>query len=346
MSDRVDRFFESVSVAPWVVGVGVAGCLIALELATSIWTGSIAVVLASDDPFGIRDARLRDARLAVVTPLLVGYLLAARRYATLGARTHLEQLRQLLRDPAASAALDQASAPLDLRRARRAAWIGLLTVPLIALSIDRDPGLYLRGGYWIPEHVFNWAFGLMALWNIGWLTSCQLQYARRFSALARAIPRLDLFDRRPLGPFARQGLRSALLALIAIAIISLNAADRAFAWSLGVIGPIALGLAAAALLLPARGVRDRVRRAKREELERVRQAIQGNTDALANSAIAKRAGSVGLVDLLAYRQYVESVREWPFDAPMLGRFALFTLLPLGSWLGGALVERVLGSLLD
>ena len=133
---------------------------------------------------------------------------------------------------------------------------------------------------------------------------------------------------------------------LAIAIGFNHAADRAFAWSLGVIGPIALGLAAAALLLPARGVRDRVRRAKREELERVRQAIQGNTDALANSAIAKRAGSVGLVDLLAYRQYVDSVREWPFDAPMLGRFALFTLLPLGSWLGGALVERVLGSLLD
>ncbi len=340
--DRVDRFFESVSIAPWVVGAAVAGCLIALELATGIWTGRIAEIIASDDPFGIRDARL-----AVVTPLLIGYLLAARRYATLGARTHLKQLRLLLRDPAgAGPALDQASAPLDVRRARRAAWIGLLILPLILLSVDRDPGLYLRSGYWIPERAFNWAFGLMALWNIGWLTSYQLQYARRFSALARAIPRLELFDRRPLAPFARQGLRSALLTLLAIAILSLNAADRGFAWSLGVIGPIALGLAAAALLLPARGVRDRVRRAKHEELERVRRAIQGDIDALADSAIAKRAGTLGLADLLAYRQYVESIREWPFDAPMLGRFALFALLPLGSWLGGALVERALGSLLD
>ena len=341
MSDRVDRFFESVPVAPWVVGVGVAACLIALELATSIWTGSIGVLLASDDPFA-----LRDARLAIVVPLLIGYLLAARRYATLGARTHLEELRLLLRDPAANAALDQASAPPDLRRARRAAWIALLIQPLIALSIDRDPGLYLRSSYWVPEHVFNWVFGMLVLWNIGWATSCQLQYARRFSALARAIPRLDLFDRRPLAPFARQGLRSALLTLLAIAIISLNAADQGFAWVLWVIGPITLGLAAAALLLPARGVRDRVRRAKHEELELVRQAIQGNPDALADSVIAKRAESLGLADLLAYRQYVESVPEWPFDAPMLVRFALLALLPLGSWLGGALVERGLGTLLD
>ena len=341
MSDRADRFFESVSVAPWVVGVGVAGGLIALELAAGIWTGRIAEVLASDDPFG-----MRDARLAILLPLLVGYLLAARRYATLGARTHLEQLRLLLRDPAASSALDQASAPLDVRLARRTASIGLLTLPLILLSIDRDPGLYVQSSYWNPEHAFNWAFTAMVLWNFGWLMSYQLQHARRFSALARAIPRLDLFDRRPLAPFARQGLRSALLTLLAIAILSLNAADRGFAWSLGVMGPIFLGLAAAALLLPARGVRDRVQRAKREELERVRQAIQGNADALADSAIAKRAESLGLADLLAYRQYVESVHEWPFDAPMLARFALFALLPLGSWLGGALVERGLGTLLD
>ena len=75
--DRVERFFESVSIAPWVVGAGVAGCLIALELATAIWTGRIAELLASDDPFGIRDARL-----AVVSPLVIGYLLAAVRGPT------------------------------------------------------------------------------------------------------------------------------------------------------------------------------------------------------------------------------------------------------------------------
>ena len=114
MPDRVERFFESVSVAPWVVGAAVAGSLIALELATGTWTGRIAEVLTSDDPFGIRDARL-----AVVLPLLVGYLVAARRYASLGVRTHLKQLRLLLRDSAgAGPALDQARASLDVRRAR------------------------------------------------------------------------------------------------------------------------------------------------------------------------------------------------------------------------------------
>jgi hypothetical protein len=36
----------------------------------------------------------------------------------------------------------------------------------------------------------------------------------------------------------------------------------------------------------------------------------------------------------------------PFDTPTLVRFALFLLIPLGSWLGGAVVERVVDLVLD
>jgi len=35
----------------------------------------------------------------------------------------------------------------------------------------------------------------------------------------------------------------------------------------------------------------------------------------------------------------------PFDAAMRARFLLYAAIPLGSWLGGALVERLLGSVL-
>ena len=50
--------------------------------------------------------------------------------------------------------------------------------------------------------------------------------------------------------------------------------------------------------------------------------------------------------LLAWEARIESVREWPFDTPTLVRFALFLLIPLGSWLGGAVVERVVDLVLD
>ena len=48
-----------------------------------------------------------------------------------------------------------------------------------------------------------------------------------------------------------------------------------------------------------------------------------------------------MADLIAYRSLVQSVHEWPFDVSSLARFLLFGALGVGSWLGGALVERLL-----
>ena len=52
-----------------------------------------------------------------------------------------------------------------------------------------------------------------------------------------------------------------------------------------------------------------------------------------------------LANLVTYYQLVENTREWPIDATNLVRLALYLVLGLGSWLGGALVERVLDGLL-
>jgi len=43
---------------------------------------------------------------------------------------------------------------------------------------------------------------------------------------------------------------------------------------------------------------------------------------------------------------VKSVREWPFDLSIVSRSGLLILLGAGSWLGGAVVERLLNRLLD
>jgi hypothetical protein len=51
-------------------------------------------------------------------------------------------------------------------------------------------------------------------------------------------------------------------------------------------------------------------------------------------------------EVVAYQQLVDGVREWPFDASTLVRFAIYLLIPLASWSGGAVVERVIDSLLE
>jgi hypothetical protein len=53
-----------------------------------------------------------------------------------------------------------------------------------------------------------------------------------------------------------------------------------------------------------------------------------------------------LPGLLAFEARIEAAREWPFDAATLRRFGIVLLLPLVSWLGGALVERGVDTLLD
>jgi hypothetical protein len=50
--------------------------------------------------------------------------------------------------------------------------------------------------------------------------------------------------------------------------------------------------------------------------------------------------------LIAYRALIAAVHDWPFDAPALLRFALIAALGVFSWLGGAVVERLLAVVLD
>jgi hypothetical protein len=49
--------------------------------------------------------------------------------------------------------------------------------------------------------------------------------------------------------------------------------------------------------------------------------------------------------LLAYEARIEAVREWPIDTATLRRFGLFLLIPMASWIGGALVERLVDAAL-
>ena len=97
------------------------------------------------------------------------------------------------------------------------------------------------------------------------------------------------------------------------------------------------------LLLPLRGAREQVRRAKQAELDWVRERMRRARDRLHRGG---EGGAEGLEELVAWESRVASVSEWPIDASTYSRFGLYLLIPLGSWAGGALVERALDALLD
>jgi hypothetical protein len=101
---------------------------------------------------------------------------------------------------------------------------------------------------------------------------------------------------------------------------------------------VALAAAATALLLPLRGAHQAIHTAKRSELDWCDAELHRARAALESQALP--SGSATLADLVAWRGVVAAVPEWPLDAPTLRRFVLYLGIPLGSWLGGAFVERV------
>jgi hypothetical protein len=105
-------------------------------------------------------------------------------------------------------------------------------------------------------------------------------------------------------------------------------------------------VATLAFVFPVRGLRRQIQVRKAKKLAQLRGEIRHNEELMAGSGNESAEAGAKMPGLLAYMEKIESVREWPFDAPTLTRFFLYVAIPLGSWVGGALVERLLGAALD
>jgi hypothetical protein len=320
----------------------VSAALLAVLFALALASGDLAELLASDRRWWDD----RDARVTVLVTILLAYLPLARRAVVRGARANRAALETAIAwGPDGFEAVERALPRPSPRSRALAGWLGVLAVPLTALLIDRDPGLYFRPGYWGVAQLWQFGIGGIVGFNMGTLVHAITVEGRGLSGLARAIPSIDLLDSSRLAPFARQGLVSALPGLILLSFLAFNLGDRGWLWATGALGTAALAWTTAAVLLPMRGVHQRIQCTKRAELARVNAAIRGDASALAGTAIGRRAGSAGLADLIEYRRLIEAVPEWPVEPALRARFLLYVALPLGSWLGGAIVELMIDAAL-
>jgi hypothetical protein len=194
---------------------------------------------------------------------------------------------------------------------------------------------------------------LSAFWIIAGLGAVYLvDSARLYSRIGERHVVVDLLDLRPVSPLTQHGLRIVLLLMIIPLATVIGYLMGSPSMSGSTVAVLFLGcfwyvpLAVAAFLLPVRGLRRQIRARKAEELTRVRGDIHRNRELAAESGPESAEAGAKLPGLLAYNHEIDSVREWPFDAPTLSRFFLYVAIPLGSWVGGALVERLLGAALD
>ncbi len=337
-----DRLFAAIPLSPIGVAAGLALVILGLFLATVHATGDLAVFVRQDTAWW----QDRDGRLAILLVLLAAYIPAARRMEALNAQRTLEELRKALRwSPGQLEAARQRIEEVDLRGRRIAGGLALLTIPVTALLIDRDPSLYFQRYYWDASHF--WTYGLAGLlcWNGGVLVHAIARHAHCFLDLARSVPEVDLLDLAGFEPFTRQGLHAALPGVVVLSFLAFNLVDRGFLGAIAVLAPLVLILTTLSLVPLLHGVHQRIHEAKRAERARVDAAIRGETGALRASPIDTRSVDASLSDLLAWRAFVDSRPEWPFGGTLRVRFVLLAAIPLGSWLGGALVERLLDEIL-
>jgi hypothetical protein len=190
-------------------------------------------------------------------------------------------------------------------------------------------------------------FSVLTLRVLGWAVIV----AMRLSRLARDRVRVRLVDVRELQPFAQNGIRLAFFWLLLWAIwvpmllaIPLGAdALVAFLVLLGV----GITLSAIAIVIPTLGAHRRIREAKVAELAEVRRAIERAREAaLEANHPESAAAATRLPGLIAYEAHIAGAPEWLLDARSLGRVALYLLIPVASWVAGALVERVVDTALE
>ncbi len=98
---------------------------------------------------------------------------------------------------------------------------------------------------------------------------------------------------------------------------------------------------AAALYLPLSGARIGIRAAKQAELDRIAAELGHH-----GNVLGEVDGPDRVVRLMAYRERIQAVSEWPFGVGTAPRALLYVALPLLSWIAAAMVERSLDVVLE
>lgn len=313
----------------------VLGALIAAIVATALATAGPAALWADGRP-------VRLARFCGFLALVTAYLAGAVVLVIRGARQDFAELRH-----ATDSTPERWSVWEQRFRSRRHGAIAAGVGAVLGLTTDAI-GVHLGG----PIDLHPWRglvwwsaiLNMLLFANLAVLARWSLLEIRSLRAIGRRV-RVSLLDKSALAPFVRAGLRSSIVWLVGSSLATTLMLDVNAPWIVGVVLAGTMALAVAVLLFPSVGLNERLRTEKLRELAWVRGEIARAREALARSDAASRDEASRLPALLAWETRVDDASTWPFDTPTLLRFSLLLLVPIGSWSGGALIERVIDSLL-
>jgi hypothetical protein len=313
----------------------VAVALAAAYLASALAFANLAVL---SDPAG-RFGLPRIVRFNAALGLVLSYLCASLWLGQRWARRDFDDLR-----PAVEASDEEWAAwrrrafspgPAALVRAAAGGFVAGVVVDVIGARAADAALLWTGHRVWV--HLLN----PLVFAALGVLMVTSAERAAVYQAAGRRA-RIAVGEIGPLAPFARVGLRTALLWFLGTSLASLLLVDTDSPMLVISILLATTVFAGASLVAPSRGVHERMREAKRAELAWLRGEIGRASRAL---RAGDAAGSAQLPALVAWEARVSAAPVWPFDGGTALRFSLLLLMPLGSWLGGALAERAVNRFL-
>jgi hypothetical protein len=339
-SDIVDatpssrRGFARLVELPWQRSVALA-CAFFLVLGTLIF-GVHATLEEGTTGAGISDAHWRTD---IVLALVAAYTVGAGLINIAASTRHFARLRPLYRHG---------------EREFLAVRDRLFPTPralALAASIGGLVGLALQlSAYLRPDHrpidfqLHSLPLMILLFSLLGLVALFTTRLSRVFMELGREQIDIDLLDARSLSPFASIGLMTAATWFLGSALASFLMVSESDETVVALVIVVTTGLGIAGLILPSRGLHGHLKARKLAELARVREAIAHEREALFEPT-ATASPPPRMHAMLAYESRIESVREWPFDTSTLSRFGFFLLIPLVSWIGGALVERMIDAAL-
>jgi hypothetical protein len=332
ITDWTLRPFAAARAAPLRVGA-----ILALAYAAASWGVRLALGAAPATAFW-RDPFVW---LDLLNGVLIAYIPTAQWLLRAGRLRDLRELRPHLRDT--SQYPRHVDAALRVPPLRLAA-AGLAGAAVLGSLPQIDPGFW-DGNPPPPGDPIMW-FGMARMAVSGWLGghafATELTAVAAYARVAARHVRVDLFDLRPFEVFARSGLRSAFAWVLMSSLISLFWLGPGAGVANAFIVTGILVAVTAAVVACVVGAHQAIAAARREALAAVEARIARGGAAL----LAGREPEAGarLADLVAWHGYLLRIRDWPLGASVLARGALIAALGLGSWLGGALVERMLDRL--
>ena len=233
------------------------------------------------------------------------------------------------------------------RRSRR--WIILVVMAsvlfwfahiyLLELSMGRDPQNFFGTGQYAST------VGALFVWLC--MTFAISALSENASSLARISNRLNVDLLRGTGQveLARVAVISMLSVIGAQSLFVLMIIDAQSNWAAFLPGFILITIPMLALFfVPVWPLHRRLKYAKEQELHNIDTRL----------AILRPGPETDFDDgpkmdqlnvLLNYRREIRQVSEWPFNVPVLIRLGLYLVLPPLTWVGAALIENVVDSMI-